>query len=122
MADYIKVLQVDESGNAVASTLFKAYSALMSQAGTAAPVPTVLQNNFSAPIVWTRSGVGVYVGTLTGVFTSGKTFFAVTVNADARVAHAVRTSANVVTLTMLDNAGDAQDVFTDLSFEVRVYN
>jgi hypothetical protein len=42
-------------------------------AGAVAPVATVIKNTIG-DIVWTRTGVGSYVGTLTGAFTEDKTF------------------------------------------------
>ena len=41
--------------------------------GTVAPVATVMQNGIGN-IVWTRTSLGKYVGTLTGAFTTNKTF------------------------------------------------
>ena len=42
--------------------------------GTVAPVATVMQNTTGGSIVWTRTSLGKYVGTLTGAFTTNKTF------------------------------------------------
>lgn len=42
-------------------------------AGAVAPVATVIENTIG-DIVWTRTGVGSYVGTLAGAFTENKTF------------------------------------------------
>lgn len=53
---------------------YKTYKALLTQTGSNAPSATVLQNEFSAPIVWTRVSAGYYVGTLTGAFVNNKTF------------------------------------------------
>lgn len=53
---------------------YNVYTALISQSGTDAPAVLVLENTLSAPIVWTRVDTGIYAGTLTGEFTSGKTF------------------------------------------------
>ena len=48
------------------------YVALISQVTTNAPTVIVLENSIG-PIVWTRSAVGVYHGTLVGAFTTNKT-------------------------------------------------
>jgi len=53
----------------------KCYKAFIAQTGTAAPTMTVINNDLSAAIVWTRSSAGVYVGTLAGAFLAAKTFF-----------------------------------------------
>lgn len=52
----------------------KVYKALLTQTGASAPVATVLENTLGGTVVWTRTGVGTYEGTLTGAFTIGKTF------------------------------------------------
>lgn len=48
------------------------YTALISQSGTSDPVVSIIENTIGT-IVWTRSGVGAYLGTLTGAFPSTKT-------------------------------------------------
>ena len=57
----------------LANSGVKSYNASIVQAGTSAPVATVMSNGLSAAIVWTRDSVGVYVGTLSGAFTANKT-------------------------------------------------
>lgn len=50
------------------------YAALLTQAGTIAPVAAVLQNTIGS-ITWARSGAGQYTATLTGSsFSAGNTF------------------------------------------------
>ena len=48
---------------------------LMTQTGSTAPSVTLLANTFNGAgtIVWTRTGVGTYSGTLSGVFEANKT-------------------------------------------------
>jgi hypothetical protein len=60
---------------ALASENPKVYVAELNNmgAGAVAPVATVIKNTIG-DIVWTRTGVGSYVGTLTGAFTEDKTF------------------------------------------------
>lgn len=91
---------------------YKVYTALLTQASTAAPVATVLENTLSAAIVWARTGAGAYTGTLTGAFTSAKTAF----SSQAPLA-IVRTSANVVTI-----AAGGDDALADHTLEIRVYD
>lgn len=70
-------------GPIIGSTLgYKVYTALLTQSGTGAPTVTVLQNTIGT-IVWSRVSIGSYKGTLTGVFTSGKTFYNITYNNNA---------------------------------------
>jgi hypothetical protein len=60
---------------ALANENHKVYVAELNNmgAGAVAPVATVIKNTIG-DIVWTRTGVGQYVGTLTGAFTEDKTF------------------------------------------------
>ena len=48
------------------------YKAFLNQAGVADPTANILENTLGA-IVWTRTNIGDYVGTLAGAFTSNKT-------------------------------------------------
>ena len=43
------------------------------QNGANAPVATVLENTFNAPIVWSRTSPGVYSATLNNAFVEDKT-------------------------------------------------
>lgn len=53
---------------------YKVYTALMTQSGTDAPVPIILENTLG-DIVWTYDAAGTYTGTLLGAFTDSKTVF-----------------------------------------------
>jgi hypothetical protein len=79
---------------------FALYQALITQAGTAAPTVVILYSNLSAAIVWTRTSAGLYVGTLTGEFTSNKT--GIFINGDTGSPEAIITakavSANAVNI------------------------
>ena len=85
-SDLVLVVDTSEDGNptktatvgsviALASENHKVYVAELNNigAGAVAPVATVIKNTIG-DIVWTRTGVGSYVGTLTGAFTEDKTF------------------------------------------------
>ena len=63
------------NGRAVSDILptYKKYIALITQSTTNAPTVIELENTIG-PIVWTRTAVGVYFGTLAGVFTLNKTY------------------------------------------------
>lgn len=52
---------------------YKCYVALLTQSGTDAPIPTVLENSLGGTVVWARSGAGNYTGTLASAFTLNKT-------------------------------------------------
>ena len=55
---------------------YKVYTVELSNfgLGTVAPVATVMQNTTGGNIVWTRTSIGKYVGTLANAFTTNKTF------------------------------------------------
>ena len=52
---------------------YKKYIALITQSSTSAPTVIELENTIG-PIIWTRTAVGLYFGTLAGVFTANKTY------------------------------------------------
>jgi len=105
----------------------KMYRATITQDGTtAAPTATVLNNTLGGTVVWTRNSAGIYTGTLSGAFTSAKTFvykpsvdignvYDTENNADA-----YRLSANAVQL-FVHASGSGVDGFNDLAFAVDVY-
>jgi hypothetical protein len=102
----------------------KIYTALLSQSGTGAPTATILGTNEIGSIVWTRNSTGNFTGTLTGAFTSNKTW-AVCQKGDMGGSFVngllSSSSANTVLLTVTDNAGSSTDNFTNMSIEIRVY-
>jgi len=63
------------NGRAVSDILptYTKYIALITQTSTNAPTVIELENTIG-PIIWTRTAVGEYEGTLTGAFTNGKTY------------------------------------------------
>ena len=61
--------------NEFSELAYRAYTALLSQAGTSAPSAIVISNNLFGEVVWSRSAVGQYLGTLSlGSFDHKKTF------------------------------------------------
>lgn len=52
---------------------YKLYSGLLTQTGTSAPTFTEHFNDLGA-VVWTRTGAGIYKGTLTGAFAGKRGF------------------------------------------------
>jgi hypothetical protein len=103
---------------------YKVYTALLSQASTSDPTTIVLGTNTIGTIVWTRNSVGNYTGTLTGAFTSNKTWL-ICQKGDGGGSFVngllSRSSANALTLDVRDNGNTLIDVFTNLSIEIRVY-
>lgn len=103
----------------------KTYRALVSQSGTAAPTATVLENSLGGTVVWARGSAGTYTGTLTGAFTSAKTFIMQpgetgTIAAVKNII-AVRTSANVITVTTGSGGTLEDDVLSSFPITVLVY-
>lgn len=107
------------------SVALKVYRALVSQAAGAAPTATVLENNLGGTVVWARSSAGTYTATLTGAFTSAKTFImqpgeSGTIAAIKNII-AVRTSANVVTVTTGSGGTLEDDVLSSFPISILVY-
>lgn len=103
---------------------YKSYASLITQTGTSAPVPTVVENQLSGAIVWTRTGVGVYVGTLTGAFTAFKTLaFGILSSANVNYKMGITcNSVNTIQIATVDNTNTPIDGVLNASIEIRVYN
>lgn len=104
------------------SAAYMVYTALLTQAGTDAPVATVLQNTLGGTLVWTRAGAGDYTGTLAGIFIVSKVwgvFNAPSYNGDAILSSGVQrldnNSVQLYTGVELNTNGDIA------SIEIRVY-
>lgn len=104
---------------------YKVYTALLTQSGTNAPVPTVLENTLGE-IIWTRNSVGVYTATsFFARFVSGKTICFTTFgnfDSDPSTAAASYTTNSTVTLNTYLPTDGSYDNFSNLAFEIRVYN
>lgn len=89
-----------------------AYDALLTQAGTNAPVATVLANNLGGDVVWSYVTTGGYAGTLAGAFPENKTAMLAMPNFADSPAHiqAGRTDGNTVELSTVGlTTGEAAD-------------
>jgi hypothetical protein len=119
-------------GSVGGATPYKVYSAVLTQASTDPPVATVLQNTLSGVPVWGYTSPGLYTLTLTGEFTADRTFIT---HGDGSggttfvAVQAVRTSANVITITVLDvdlgavSAGTPTDgLLVETAFQVIVFD
>ena len=106
------------------STAYNSYVALLTQAGTAAPVATVLSNNLTATLTWARTGVGVYTLTASAAtFTANKTIVFLNAGSSIPLISSERTSDTILTIkTFVPGRGAAVDAaITNGSFEVRIY-
>ena len=108
----IETLYTAEQAASVAATRPLVYKALLTQTSTNAPVATVVENTLEDDLVWAYSAEGVYTGTLTGAFTNNHTLLILNSNTVA----AVRTSADVITLT-----GASNGLLTGTTFIIEVY-
>lgn len=104
---------------------YDSYVALITQAAGAAPVATVLQNELSGPIAWTRTAQGNYTGTLAGAFTANKTFIvwpAFNINSSQQDEHFIwRDNANEIKWNSETGGLSDDGIITEHSIEIRVY-
>lgn len=107
------------------SVAVKTYRALVSQATTAAPTATVLENSLGGTVVWARSSTGTYTATLTGAFTSAKNFLLTTGEAGTIAALKnvliTRTSADVITVTTGSGGTLEDSVLSNTPISILVY-
>jgi hypothetical protein len=118
-------LRVTETinGQSVSEVLptYKKYIAIISQTGTADPTVTVLENTIG-DIVWTRSLVGVYYGTLTGAFTANKTSVNISgvYKGSAQGIRRNDNEVNVITTATL-TITETDSLLDETYIEIRVY-
>lgn len=99
------------------ANIYTVYTALLTQSGTAAPVATVLENTTGATIAWTRTGSGVYVGTISSaLFAANKTVVFVNTGGGGTAAKWTRTSTTALSV---DSTTDG--IFIAGSLEIRIY-
>jgi hypothetical protein len=105
---------------------YKKYVALLSQSGTTAPTAIVLENNLGGTVVWARSFTGYYTATLSGVFTTDKTFFSGLKTGSNSDVNAQWVNTDTVVIVTQDNTTapftTSDDKLIKTSFEIRVYN
>lgn len=115
----------------------KVWRGLVSQAGTAAPTATVLENSLGGTITWARTSAGLYTATLASAFTANKTMAAFGNTFDygdsgltipgAVVIRTEKTSTSVITIHTLlasptDTATSVADAILDgTELEILVY-
>ena len=68
-----EVISAAAIGGGGGGTSYLVYAAVLSQTGTNAPTVSVKENTLGGTVVWTRSGVGIYNGTLSGAFPESNT-------------------------------------------------
>lgn len=101
---------------------FNEYIALLTQASTGDPSADVEKNDIGT-IAWARTGTGVYTGTLADAFVDDETIIEIdgVINSDSEAGvSAVRTSANVITLTTSVAGTPTDGLLTDKAISIRI--
>lgn len=106
----------------VASLGYKEYIALLTQTGTNAPTVTVLKNTLGGTVVWTRNGIGDYIGTLASAFPLDKTWISSSgISGSATtIGQFYKDSVNNVGFLTYDGVA-SDDLLYYTSVEIRVY-
>ena len=102
---------------------YKVYTALLNQSRTSAPVATVLENTLGGTVVWARTSLGTYTGTLAGAFTLNKV--GILFGSKTSPNHIVAISSDVNTITIFTNNSSGaltEGVLQTTTFEIKVYN
>lgn len=100
----------------------KIYRANLSQTGTSAPTADVFENTLSGTPTFSRSGAGDYDMTLTGEWTTDKTFIVMNNYPKSGFVRVSRTNANAINITTYNTSLVLTDaVLEDTSIEIRVY-
>ena len=113
---------VEAQGFGVAPT-YTEYVANITQSSTLAPTAVVLGNELSGAIVWTRSGVGSYRGTLIGEFPVDKVVVTLGGNRTfpETTIRAYRSSDDEITILTNFQSGTLDGVLNNTSIIIRVY-
>lgn len=111
-----------------AAVPYNYYAAYISQASTAAPVATVMPKNSLGQIVWTRTGVGVYLGTLANKITANKTIVSIRTLEDigiakgfVRISKDNSNSNNVRIQTYDSSLAASDDILAETPLEIKVF-
>ena len=114
-------LQKLEKNTISDSRPYKVYTALLTQRETNAPVAIVLENTLGGDIVWSYSGVGEYIGTLTGAFAVDKTGIISASSFSNIIVSAVRGDSNFVIIRTSTNGTLSDTSLNNTIVEIRVY-
>ena len=105
---------------------YTVYTALITQAGTAAPVATVLQNTTGGTIVWTRNSTGRYVATISGTtYTNDKTTVLVTSGGNNdNILRPIITATTAIDWYNIDSSDNAvsDTIAETTTVEIRIYS
>jgi hypothetical protein len=108
---------------------YKVYTALLSQTGENAPVPTVLENTLGETLSYTRSVEGIYVITTTGIFPQNKTWAVINTPSyegngpfALQIGRVNDTQCQIYSYQLPDTLIDLGTNSDRVSIEIRVYN
>ena len=105
---------------------YTVYTALITQAGAAAPVATVLQNTTGGTIVWTRNSTGRYIATISGkTYVANKTAVIITSGGNNdRFLKPVVSSTSTVDIYNMDTGDSAvsDGISATTTVEIRIYS
>ena len=105
---------------------YTVYTALITQAGAAAPVATVLQNTTGGTIAWTRNSTGRYVATISGkTYVANKTAVIITSGGNSdKFLKPVVSSTSTIDIYNIDTGDSAvsDEVLETTTVEIRIYS
>lgn len=101
---------------------YKTYQASLTQSGSNDPVATVLVNDLSGSVTWTRSASGSFLGTLSGGFPQANTWIHVPQTSSVNIffGTSVSSSGNTVIVSKF-SASVAVDNFQYLPVDIKVF-
>ena len=102
---------------------YTVYTALLTQAGTAAPVATVLQNTTGGTVTWSRTSAGVYIAEISGTtYPVNKTTVLLGNTNAHNTISAKATTTTKIGFEQIRNADDTNvDTLSTVSIEIRIY-
>ena len=105
---------------------YTVYTALITQAGAAAPVATVLQNTTGGTIAWTKNSTGRYIATISGTtYTTDKTAVIITSGGNSdKFLKPVVSSTSTIDIYNIDTGDGAvsDEVLETTTVEIRIYS
>ena len=105
---------------------YTVYTALITQAGAAAPVATVLQNTTGGTIAWTRNSTGRYIATISGkTYVANKTAVIITSGGNSdKFLKPVVSSTSTIDIYNIDTGDSAvsDGVLETTTVEIRIYS
>jgi hypothetical protein len=102
---------------------WRAYTGLISQSFTNDPTVVVFGLNDVGTIVWTRAGVGSYLGTLTGAFVQNKTDFKIATGVNGGIECFIRwLSVDQILIDTYVGGAPADAVLNFTPIEIRIHD